>query len=744
MQEKEKTRDELLDELRELSQQASTLEVCELEREDAQVELKKSEDDVQALLNATTDISFLMDKDGVILAANESAARAYHTTVENLLGTAVYDLIPPSLAEFARAKADEAIQSGAPVRFVAEWRDRFLDHSLYIVSDENGQVTRIAVYVRDVTRRRQMEAKLQQAEEKYRNIYENATEGIFQASLDGRFITANPSLARIHGYDSPEELMESTTDIGTQLYADPADRDDLVELLRMQGAVQNYEVKMRRHDGSIHWVSINSRVARDRTEGLIYHEGTMRDITKRKEAEEALGESEERYRIGIEHSNDGVAMIRQGRHQYVNKRFVEMFGFDSPEEIIGTPVTINVHPDDQERVKGINHRRWKGEAVPSRYEFKGITKDGRSIFIEVSATGIIYRNEPVSLVYLRDVTERKLAEEALLKSHKELEQLNRVKTKAVNHISHELKTPLAVIQGNLRLLQRKIEASSLEPGLKGIMAALERNTERLLRIQRETDDIFRASHELEAVTLTDELELLRQRLDGFGNVPAEVWSHWGALKEWLDQYISGGKDMFQPIDLYPFIQSAVERTKQKAAHRNVELRVQGENDLYIYVDPHIVSEVIDGLLKNAIENTPDGGLVTVTVEEKENRVWVHVTDTGVGITEENQPYVFDGLFHTEETELYTSKNPYDFGAGGKGLELLRMKLYARRFGFELSMKSKRCCYIPTDKGLCPGDISLCDHCKAAKDCVDSGGSTFSVSFPAENRGNGLLQQDTRK
>ncbi|HVN23580.1 MAG TPA: hypothetical protein VMT71_06390, partial [Syntrophorhabdales bacterium] len=78
-------------------------------------------------------------------------------------------------------------------------------------------------------------------------------------------------------------------------------------------------------------------------------------------------------------------------------------------------------------------------------------------------------------------------------------------------------------------------------------------------------------------------------------------------------------------------------------------------------------------------------------------------------------------------------NPYDFGAGGKGLELFRMKLYARRFGFEISMKSKRCCYIPTEQGLCPGDISLCSHCKAVSDCADSGGSTFSVSFPAERR-----------
>jgi signal transduction histidine kinase len=159
--------------------------------------------------------------------------------------------------------------------------------------------------------------------------------------------------------------------------------------------------------------------------------------------------------------------------------------------------------------------------------------------------------------------------------------------------------------------------------------------------------------------------------------------------------------------------------------------VEGENDLYIYMDPRAVSVVIEGLVKNAIENTPEGGVVTVTVEERENRIWIHVSDTGVGITEENHPYIFDGLFHTEDTEIYTSKNPYDFGAGGKGLDLLRMKLYARRFGFEISMKSRRCCYIPTDQDICPGAISLCGHCKTPKDCFDSGGSTFSASFPFE-------------
>ena len=734
MQEKGETKDELLHELRELREKASTLDVCESERDEIQNELKKNEDDVNALLNATPEIAFLMDKDGVIFAANESAARAYHTTVQKLLGTCVYDLIPPSLALNARTKALEAVDSEAPVRFEMEWKGRFLDHSLYMVKDEKQQVIRIAVYVRDITRRRQMEAELQQAEEKYRKIYENATEGIYQSTLEGRFISVNPSFARTHGFDSPDQLLREVTDIGKQLWEDPQRRMEMIDLLAKQGSVENFETRMRRKDGSLHWVSINTRSVPDGQGNILYLEGTMRDITARKEAAEALAESEERYRTAIEHSNDGVAIVsKNGRHQYVNRRFVEMFGYTTPEEIIGKRVTLVVHPEDRERVSTMNQRRWKGGPAPSRYEFNGITKDGQTIFIEVSATRTTYRNEPVLLVYLRDITERKRAEEALLRSHEELEQLNRVKTKAVNHISHELKTPLAVIMGNIRVLRRKMETSSLDSNLKGILDALERNTERLLRMQRETDEIFKVSQEVEASVLTDEMELLRERLDRFGNVPPEVWSHWGALKEWLSQYSSGSTERFQAIDLYPFVQRVVEKAKQRAAQRKLEYRVEGKNDLLIFMDPLVVGEVVDGLLKNAIENTPDGGIIGVTVEERENRIWVDIKDSGVGITEENQRYIFDGLFHTEETDLYASRNPYDFGAGGKGLDLLRMKLYARRFGFEISMKSRRCCYLPTDQDLCPGNISLCDHCKTPQDCIDAGGSSFSVSFLADQK-----------
>ena len=150
--------------------------------------------------------------------------------------------------------------------------------------------------------------------------------------------------------------------------------------------------------------------------------------------------------------------------------------------------------------------------------------------------------------------------------------------------------------------------------------------------------------------------------------------------------------------------------------------------MYILMDPAVLRDVIDGLVRNGIENTPDGGCVTISLEERGEQVLVHVTDSGVGISEENQQYIFDGLFHTEDTELYASRLPYEFGAGGKGLDLLRMKIYGERFGFSLSMKSTRCRHLPGNGDVCPGDISDCPYCKTSADCDGSGGTTFTVTF----------------
>jgi PAS domain S-box-containing protein len=142
-------------------------------------------------------------------------------------------------------------------------------------------------------RRRAQEA-LREAEEKYRGIFENAVEGIFQTTVDGRFIMANPMMARIYGYDSPDELVRSLQNIEEQLYVEPARRNDLIRLMQRDGRVFEFEAQFYRKDGSKIWVSMNARAVRSDSGEIVSFEGTLEDITERKRAEEELRRSLDR------------------------------------------------------------------------------------------------------------------------------------------------------------------------------------------------------------------------------------------------------------------------------------------------------------------------------------------------------------------------------------------------------------------------------------------------------------------
>ena len=130
--------------------------------------------------------------------------------------------------------------------------------------------------------------QLEVAEAKYRSIFENAGEGIFQSTPDGRYITANPALARIYGCDSPEEVTAKFTDIERQLYVDPVRRNEFLRSIEESGTVSDFESQIYRSDGSIVWISEKARAVRDRSGSVLYYEGLIEDITQRKQAQESL------------------------------------------------------------------------------------------------------------------------------------------------------------------------------------------------------------------------------------------------------------------------------------------------------------------------------------------------------------------------------------------------------------------------------------------------------------------------
>jgi PAS domain S-box-containing protein len=185
------------------------------------------------------------------------------------------------------------LQSGRPVQ--EEYRIVWPDDSCRWVRDsvrpsrvEAGSVLRLDGVLTDVSERKHAERALQQAEEKYRRIFENAVEGIFQTTREGRFLTANPAVARMLGFESPEALMAQVSDIGRQLHVQPERRAAFQRLLEEKGLVSGFEAQIYRADGTKIWASVNARAVRDATGALSHFEGMVEDITQRKKVEEAL------------------------------------------------------------------------------------------------------------------------------------------------------------------------------------------------------------------------------------------------------------------------------------------------------------------------------------------------------------------------------------------------------------------------------------------------------------------------
>ena len=168
----------------------------------------------------------------------------------------------------------------------------------------------------DITERKQAEEALKQAEANYRSIFENAVEGIFQTTPTGIYLSANPALARIYGYQSPEELIQNITNIQDQLYVQPQRRQEFVQRLEELGAIVRFESQIRRLDGQLTWISENAFAVRDEAGNLLHYEGTVEDINERKQAEAALQRAMEQLEIRVE---ERTAALREANHQLVRE-----------------------------------------------------------------------------------------------------------------------------------------------------------------------------------------------------------------------------------------------------------------------------------------------------------------------------------------------------------------------------------------------------------------------------------------
>jgi two-component system, cell cycle sensor histidine kinase and response regulator CckA len=260
-------------------------------------------------------------------------------------------------------------------------------------------------------------AHLQSAEQRYRSIFENAAEGIFQTTEDGRFILANPSLARGYGYGSPEELIEGVTDIANQLYVDPEQRAELKRQLDEQGSVAGFEVQFLRRDGAKIWIKINAGKKFDENRGLTYYEGTMEDITERKRAEDSLRDNKA-FLTTLLNAIPAPVFYKdvEGRYLGCNRAFEEFFG-KTRDQLIGRSV-FEISPPELAEV----YHAKDAELLqnPGTQIYDSQVKDANGALHDVvfhKATFMDTGGSVLGLIgVILDITERKQVEEALRES----------------------------------------------------------------------------------------------------------------------------------------------------------------------------------------------------------------------------------------------------------------------------------------------------------------------------------------
>jgi len=194
-------------------------------------------------------------------------------------------------------------------------------------------------------------------EERYRNLVENLPVGIGITSMEGKFLVANRTIQKMRGYDSREELMRTNV---AERYYDPKDRDRWLALIKEEGRVDGFEIRLKRKDSSIFWASFNS-ILQTTVSGEQQIINVAQDITERKKVEEALRISEERYRNLIENLPVGVAINSpNGQTFMVNKALQEMAGYDSKEEQLRTPILEHYY-DTKDRERWLALIKEKGK-----------------------------------------------------------------------------------------------------------------------------------------------------------------------------------------------------------------------------------------------------------------------------------------------------------------------------------------------------------------------------------------------
>lgn len=418
------------------------------DRKETETALQASEEKFRlAFENANTGMC-LVDLDGRLIKVNNHMSAIFGYPREVLERMRVNDIALPEDQYLSPDFIREA-RSGMVDNIVFEKRYLHRDGrevccqvSSSLVRDGSGAPQYFISQLEDITERRRMEVALREAEKKYRHFFENAIEGIFQTSTDGRILVANPALAKMFGYASPEEMIASVHSVAEQLYVNPEDRREFVRLIAGRGEVKEFQVRQRKKDGTPFWTSFNARAVQDAAGNIVCYEGRVEDITEQKQAQ-AISR---RYQLLSKHARDIILFIsRDGRILEANEAAFHAYGYDR-EEMLALHIHDLRAPHTRHETDELIEKAFaEGFSIETEHQ----RKDGQVFPVESNSRGVDAGGEKVLLSVIRDITRRRRAEEERKRLEGELRQAQKLEALGTlaGGIAHDFNNILGIIMG---------------------------------------------------------------------------------------------------------------------------------------------------------------------------------------------------------------------------------------------------------------------------------------------------------
>ena len=739
----------------------------------------------RVFIEAVADGYYETDLRGNFTYFNDALCRIFGYSRHEIKGRNFREFMDQENAASAFQRFNHIYQSGEGITDIVweiirkDGRKRIIELSANLIVDKDGRKGGFRGIARDVTEKNMAQLKAleseelaqcqyqasRRAEQRYRAFLNFLPEPVFAFNLDGSVSFLNPAFEKVFGW-TLAELRGKRIPFVPDSHKDQT-REGIARLFR-EKVLHNFETRRLTRDGRLLDIVIDGALFYDEDNQPAGQVVTLRDITQEKRLAR-INETLFRITKAIPHYRDLDGLLAFITRETQNLLDIESASVILLDEDRQEFYFFAVHHDDSETGEKFREIRFpadKGVAghvyktgrpliVPdtskSPYYFKQVDEKAgfhtRSMLdvpirIQDRMIGVLcavnkkngaFDHDDVDLLSTVAGTvalpiENARINQELKNSYEEVKSLNRAKDSVIHRLSHELKTPISVLSASLELLGKKY-ADHSDRRIHRIIERSRRNLQRLLDMQYEIEDILQERDDRDHRMLTTLLDACADELETLATLEGADGGLVDRLRSRIDALFGPREALLEEIRLEDFIAQTVERLRPQFDHRRFELTTRLEASGTVWIPGDVLSKIAVGLIRNAVENTPDGSRIDIAVRRGQDGPEFEVKDCGVGITTEDQRLIFEKYFTAAEALQYSTRSPFDFNAGGRGFDLLRMKIFSERYHFKLYLHSDRCRHLTDGREQCRGTVTDCAYCRSDADCCETGGTTVKVVFP---------------